>query len=107
MFSHEVFVSKVCTIYAFASGPIPFDEVSTLNHESFDDPVEHAVFVANGEMVFTVFARAELPASDGTAGVTSIVSQSLPLDGTRSILALRSHVRNLLVSSFPQQRSLT
>eukprot|EP00963_Diacronema_lutheri_P004956 scaffold363_cov331-Pavlova_lutheri.AAC.77 len=36
-------------------------------------------------MVFTVFARAELPASDGTAGVTSIVSQSLPLDGTSSV----------------------
>merc|ERR1719427_2245510 len=46
MFQFEVLIGKFLTVDRLASGTVPFSEISTLDHEVFDDSVELAVLVS-------------------------------------------------------------
>ena len=57
----EAFVFKLVAVDADAAGAVAFDKVAALDHEVFDDAVELAVLVPNGDVPFPVLPRAELP----------------------------------------------
>merc|ERR1712183_1203955 len=46
MFQFEVLIGKFLTVDGLASGTVPFSEISSLDHEGFDDSVELAVLVS-------------------------------------------------------------
>jgi len=57
MFDYEVFVGEFLTINRFSASTIMCCEISTLEHEVWDDPVESASFVAISVLTSAKFSE--------------------------------------------------
>ena len=79
----EVFIIKGFTVYAFPSSSVAVGEVATLSHESRDDPVEDASYIAD------FLARAILGAANAEGievvdGFGDFVAKEADSKGTQS-----------------------
>lgn len=60
MLLHKVLIFKLVPINGKASGSIPFQKVTSLNHKVFDDPMKRRSLVAHRSMVHSMLARTQL-----------------------------------------------
>jgi len=57
----KVLVAEGVAVYAGHAGAVALHKVAALDHEVLDHPMETGAFVANGNAIRSVLARAELP----------------------------------------------